>query len=512
MKEILSVDVMRRSDAAAIAAGTPGAELMRRAAEGIFHALSAWQGPVAIVCGSGNNAGDGYALALLLQDAEVPCTLFLREERFSEDGRFYFDQCVAREIPVRFWQDLTSLQGWPTVVDCIFGTGFHGEPAGEDARMISLINGSGAYVVSVDINSGLNGDSGLAAVSKDPVGPDGRPEAIAVRSSLTVSIGSYKPGHFLNMAPDLIGRLVNCVIGIPPIEKPMQLIEAEDLRPLFPPRPHFSHKGDWGYLALFGGSLRYSGAIRLASLASGAMRAGAGVVRICAPRSLCPLLIPHILESTLFPLSDREGDFCFREEEFNSALRGVKAVAFGMGIGHTGETEKAVLWLLSHGKVPLLLDADGLNALAAVGTDALDAADAPVVLTPHPGEFARLTGRSVRDIQNAPVPLAEAFAKKHRVIVLLKGTATVVTDGTETFLVNRGCPGMATAGSGDVLSGILSALLAAHPDRPLEAAAGAAFLAGRAGELAQEKYGDVSMLAGDTAAFLPEAIREIRGS
>ena len=441
MKEILSVETMRRSDAAAIAAGTPGRELMRRAAEGIFQSLPAWQGPAALICGTGNNAGDGYALALLLREAGVDCTLFLREKRFTGDGRFFFDQCAEAGIPVRLWAELSTLKGWATVADCIFGTGFRGEPDAEAARMIRMINESGAFVVSADINT-----------------------------------------------------------------------EAEDLRELFPPRPHFSHKGDWGYLALFGGSLRYSGAIRLAHLAAGAMRAGAGVARICAPRSLCPLLVPQILESTLFPLSDREGDFLFREEEFASAIRGVKAIAFGMGIGHTPETEKAVTWLLGHAEVPLILDADGLNALAALDRSLLLRARGPVILTPHPGEFSRLTGLRTADIQNAPAATAEAFAQAHHVIVLLKGTATVVTDGERTRLISRGCPGMATAGSGDVLSGILAALCAAHPDRPLEDAAGAAWLAGRAGEIAQEKFGDVSMLSGDTAAALPEAIREIRSA
>ena len=498
MKEILTVQGMRKSDAAAIAAGTPGRELMRRAAEGIFRACAAWQGPAAIVCGTGNNAGDGYALALLLEEAGVACTLLIPEERFTPDGRFYFDRCRERGIPVRRWEETKSLRGFATAVDCIFGTGFRGRPEGEAARMIRLINESGAFVVSADINSGLNGDSGMAE--------------LAVRSDLTVSIGSLKPGHFLNMAPDLIGRLTNCDIGIPPAERPIMLTEAEDLKPLFPPRPHFSHKGDWGYLALFGGSLRYSGAIRLAHLAAGAMRAGAGVVRICAPKTLCPLLVPAILESTLFPLSDREGDFLFREEEFAAALRGVKAAAFGMGVGHTAETEKAVRWLLQNASAPLILDADGLNALAAVGCGALREARAPVILTPHPGEFARLSGHSVADIQNAPVQLAEAFAKQYQVRVLLKGTATVVTDGADTRLVARGCPGMATAGSGDVLSGILAALCAAHPEALTDAVSGGAWLAGRAGELAQARYGDVSMLSGDTAAALPEAIREIRES
>ena len=173
---------MRCSDAAAIAAGTPGAVLMERAGRGIFEALPAWQGPVGIVCGKGNNAGDGYVLAVLLREAGVPCDLLLQEETFTPDGGWWFARCREKGIPMRFWSGLQDLSLWPTLVDCIFGTGFRGRAEGEAARMIDLINRSGAAVVSADINSGLNGNSGMAET--------------AVRSDLTVSVGFFQPGHF----------------------------------------------------------------------------------------------------------------------------------------------------------------------------------------------------------------------------------------------------------------------------------------------------------------------------
>ena len=494
METILSVAAMRNSDAAAIASGTPGRELMRRAAEGIFRA-ACWKPPVTIVCGSGNNAGDGYAVALMMAEAGIACTLLIRGKKFTPDGKYWFDRCLEKKVPVRLWQETETLEGSGSVLDCIFGTGFHGAPEGEDARMIRLINASGAYVVSADINSGLNGDSGMAEE--------------AVRSDLTVSIGSWKPGLFLNMAADLMKEKVNCDIGIPPLDGEMARMEASDAAALFPPRLHFSHKGDYGYIALIGGSFRYSGAIRLAAMANAAMRSGAGVVRLCSPRSLCEKMMPEILEATLFPLSETAGDPVFREEEFREALKGTRAAAFGMGIGNTKETREAVQYLLREYGGTLILDADGLNALAADQCRGLKERSGKVILTPHLGEFSRLSGNSVFEIQQHPVETAKAFAEHYGVIVLVKGPGSIITDGTRTIVTDRGAPGMATAGSGDVLSGILAAVTATHQDRLLEATAAAAWINGRAGEMAQERVGAVSMTAGDTVATLPEVIREI---
>jgi yjeF C-terminal region, hydroxyethylthiazole kinase-related len=291
--------------------------------------------------------------------------------------------------------------------------------------------------------------------------------------------------------------------GVPPFS-------AEDTAELFPPRPRDSHKGTWGYIALIGGSLRYSGAIRLANLAACAMRAGAGVTRLCVPGSLCGAMVPHILESTLFPLSDREGAFLFREEEFREALNNTAAAAFGMGIGHTPETEKAVAFLIRSYPGTLILDADGLNALAALGAELLRERTGKTLLTPHLGEFSRLTGKSVPEIRKAPAETAAAFAAENRVTVLLKGPDTWVTDGDGILLVNRGCPGMGTAGSGDVLSGILAAVCGANPGaRLIRAAAAGAWINGRAGEIAQARHGAVSMIASDTAAAVEQAIREV---
>jgi len=496
MQTVLTVQSMRDSDAAAIAGGTSGRELMARAARAVFEAVS-WKAPAAIVCGKGNNGGDGYALACLLHGAGIACTLFAPAPPATADAAFYAGQCASLGLRTAAWKDAEDLSGFCTVADCIFGTGFRGEAAGEAARMIRLINASGAFVVSVDINSGLNGDNGLGGET--------------VRSDLTVSIGSPKPGHFLGRAKDVMKSMVNAEIGIPPVGHRLMRIVEEDGAALLPPRPHLSNKGTYGTAALIGGSLCYSGAIRLAALANAAMRSGAGIARVAAPASLASVVASAILESTLYPLPDREGRLVFDREKLAGAVAGTRAAAFGMGAGNDEETRKILEYLiLDYGGV-LILDADALNALSQAGTGLLNRAAGRVVLTPHPGEFARLTGRTVPEVLTDPVGMAEEFAREHAAVVLLKGTATVVTDGKDTYLADRGGPGMATAGSGDVLSGVLAAMCAWRGEDLTQTTALAAWINGRAGEIAQERAGDISMTAGDTVQALPEAFRQFRG-
>ncbi len=204
MNRTVSVQVMRDSDAWTIANKIPSKELMRRAGEGIFHAAK-WKGPVAIVCGSGNNAGDGYVVADLLKKEGIDVTIVLTGDKFSEDGRYYYDICREHEIPVMHFhpsdpEAISGFQGFSTILDCLLGTGFQGEPRGVIKDAIEAINCSGAYVVSADINSGLNGDTGLGTVY--------------VKSDLTVSIGEFKTGHFKGLADRAMKQKVNVDIGI----------------------------------------------------------------------------------------------------------------------------------------------------------------------------------------------------------------------------------------------------------------------------------------------------------
>ena len=274
-------------------------------------------------------------------------------------------------------------------------------------------------------------------------------------------------------------------------------------------RPSDCNKGDFGYTALVGGSLPYSGAVRLAAMANCAMRAGAGVVSIALPQSLGHLIAADILEATLFPLSEEDGHIKFSEEEFAALCRRCRVIAFGMGAGNTEETAKCVEYLVGSYNGILVLDADGLNALAKMPPEMISASPAVLVLTPHIKEFSRLSGKSISEIKQAPGENAAELAKTLNAIVLLKGPTTYITDGNTLYKTDRGCAGMATAGSGDVLSGIIAAILGYNADKPLLAAACAAYINGAAGELAEKANGTVSMIASDTAAAVRDVIREL---
>ena len=493
MIRILSVDNMRRSDAQTIAGGIPGRELMFRAGKGIFDRVD-WKPPAAIVCGSGNNAGDGFVIAKLLHDAGIACEIILLSEKTSEDGAYYLGLCREAGVPVLTWDSALSFRKYNTIVDCIFGTGFRGAVQGTAREAIEAINASGAFVVSADINSGLNGDSGMAEC--------------CVRSDLTFAIGGWKPGHFLNMAKDVMKEKTNLDIGIEPVDRTYALAEASDFADLFRPRPNFSHKGTYGYTALIGGSVKYSGAIRLAQMANAAMRSGAGVVKLAVPGVLYPVIAPSVLESTLFPLGDDGEQITFSAEQVDDLVSNVRTAAFGMGIG-TGEGAFRTLeYLLDHFDGKLIVDADGLTLLSRMDRERIRSASCTLILTPHLKEFSRLSGLEISEILNHPVTASEAYAKENGVILLLKGPSTIITDGESTWITDAGCPGMATAGSGDVLSGILSAVAAFAPD-PLRGTAAAAYINGRAGELAQRRMGSVSMTSGDTASCIPEIVRAL---
>ncbi|MBO5136026.1 MAG: NAD(P)H-hydrate dehydratase [Clostridia bacterium] len=491
MIEVLSVKNMRESDTATIE-NVGSKELMKKAGEAISRAFSP-RGEVAIVCGTGNNAGDGFVVALCLMDKGILPHIFLLEDKFSPDGEYYFNLAKEKGVAYSFFTPETHFSGFGTIVDCIFGTGFKGVPKGIYEVAINKINESSAFVVSADINSGLNGDSGMGEV--------------IVKSDLTVSIGSFKPGHFLNMAKDVMKEKINCPIGIEAVFPPYFLLEKNDLKNIFAPRKNFSNKGDFGYVALIGGSAKYSGAVKLSNLALSALRAGAGVVKLAVPEEISHSVMPYILESTLFPLSSNEGNIVLNEAEISELIKGTKAIAVGMGIGVSEDISDIISYLLKNYAGVLIIDADGLNAISQFGISIKNSAPR-VVLTPHLKEFSRLSGLSIPEILENPVEYAKNFAKETGSIILLKGPCSVITDGETVYLSDRGCGGMATAGSGDVLSGICAGVCGYESDTLL-AVASSAYINGLAGELAEKKSGSVSMTSGDTVSSIPDAINQI---
>ena len=287
-------------------------------------------------------------------------------------------------------------------------------------------------------------------------------------------------------------------------------IELEDINEFFNTRDENSNKGDFGTVGIMGGCNNYSGAVKLANMSFCALRAGCGISRVIIPSTIKDSVAPHLLEQTLFLMdSDKDGHMIYNKEKVKEALYKLDALAFGMGLGNGEDNKKILEEILQVFSGTVILDADGLNTLSNMDIEILNKTNAKVVLTTHLKEFERLSKIDLEAIKNDSINIAIEFAKKYNVILLLKGSTTIVTDGNITYLVKRGCAGMATAGSGDVLSGVLSGTLGYKETSALSVAA-CAYLAGLAGELAQEKYSDISMTASGTIEFIPEAIKYIR--
>lgn len=275
-------------------------------------------------------------------------------------------------------------------------------------------------------------------------------------------------------------------------------------------RKRLSNKGDYGYIGLIGGSTEYAGAARLAYTASAAMRSGAGVTRLIVPSCIVPAMLPYMTECTLKVMPSNEfGCISYNKPLLDEATANLKAIGAGMGLGQKGDNRELTEYLLGK-DVPVVLDADALNTIAKY-PELLERRRADkVVLTPHPGEFSRISGLDVSVILACPARVAAEYAAAHSLTVLLKGADTFVTDGKRVYVNSKGTPGMATAGSGDVLTGIITALAARNDDVTLAAAAGA-YIAGAAGEAAAREYGVTGMISPDTVKYIAYAIKEIAG-
>lgn len=289
----------------------------------------------------------------------------------------------------------------------------------------------------------------------------------------------------------------------------MEELKEEKIKKFFQERNKESNKGDFGYVAIMGGCENYSGAIKLANMSCSAIRAGCGVVRLIIPKAIVNSVSPYLLEQTIYSVPDDNSYMIFDKDEIDKALDKIKALAIGMGWGQGKDNERLLEYILKNYEIPIIIDADGLNTLAKMNLEILNETKCKVILTPHLKEFERISKISIEEIKQNSSEYAIEFAKKHNCIVLLKGSTTTVTDGDITYLVKRGCPGMSTAGSGDVLSGILVGMLGYQKPEVLTIATGA-YLAGLAGELAQAEKTDISMKASDTIDKISEAIKIIR--
>jgi NAD(P)H-hydrate epimerase len=506
---VFTAEQMRALDRRASAdLGIPGATLMENAGRGAAEAmLRAWprlsrgRRAVAIVCGKGGNAGDGFVVARHLRGRHVPVTVLLTspERDIAGDAGTMLVELRRAGVRPRLVEDergaARELRHAEVVVDALLGTGARGAPQGLVARMIEAINASGRPVVALDVPSGLDADGGAA------------PGAL-VNAALTATFAALKRGLVMGPAAAAAGRVEVVPIGIAEAEVlrgvTTFLLGPDDVARHFPPRGRETHKGDWGRLLVVAGSVGKTGAAALAARA--AMRSGSGLVTVVTPASQQPVLASLLLEAMTEPVAETAG----RTIAFE-ALRTLldlatarDAVALGPGLGLHPETADVVRALARDVPKPLVIDADALTALAG-RLDALAAASAPRCLTPHPGEMARLLGVSRDDVQRDRVDAARSCAVRSRSHVVLKGATSVIADPDGRIVLNpTGNPGMASGGTGDVLTGMVGAFLARGlaADAALQSAV---YLHGSAGDRAAVRTGQEALIASDVIAALPEA-------
>lgn len=485
MIEVVDVVTMRNSDKEKIK--TFGSkELMFEAGKKLYESYE-YKGKVGIVCGSGNNAGDGYVLASFLPNAIVLRT----SRKTSDDALFFFNKLNNEVIYIDGSYDFSSFD---IIVDCIFGTGFNKEVDEPYKSIIENINKAKAFKISCDIPSGLNGDTGLAKT--------------CVKADLTVSIGFIKSGLLLNDGKNYTGKIINNNIGIDLVGNSYKLIEVKDIKNIFSKRNENANKKTFGYTALIGGSNEYSGAIKLSNLSYSALRSGCGIAKLYVPKSISDSIKPYMLESILVEVEDKDGHMIF--SNLFKDLSNMDSICIGMGWGSSDSYKDILKYILDNYKCPIIIDADGLNTLSKISDIKLSE---NVVLTPHLKEFSRLINKDISDIKEHLIEYAYEYAKNHNnCIVLLKGPTTIITNGKEIYLVNRGTVGMSTAGSGDVLSGILAGILAYSKEDLLLSVAAGAYVNGLAGELGVEELNEISLIARDTIINIPKAINKIKES
>lgn len=467
---------------------------------------------VLVLAGKGNNGGDGLVAArhLYNQGAEVTIVLLAQEAEVAGDARINLE--IVKKLPIKVIQvkdekDLhpvrVALLSTEVIVDAIYGTGFKGKPPALVSRLVRLVNNSQRLVVAVDIPSGVEADTGKV-------------EGEAIKAHCTVTMALPKLGLVLLPGARYTGELIVADISIPQAlvdtyRTSGVLLSWQWCARRLPLRDIEGHKGDYGHVLVLGGSPGLTGAVVLTGEA--ALRSGAGLVTVGVARSLNPILEEKLTEVMTRPLPETAGGFLSPEaaEALSDLWPRVTAVAVGPGLSIYPEAKDFLRAVLRKTTVPVVIDADGLNIVASE-IELLKEAQAPVILTPHPGEMARLLNISVAEVQSQRLEVARSSALRWGAIVVLKGARTIIATPAEEVFVNpTGNPGMASGGTGDVLTGIIAGLLA-QGLRPAIAAAMGVFIHGAAGDKAAEEKGLRSMTAVDVIASLPFVFKRLEES
>lgn len=464
---------------------------------------------ICIVCGKGKNGGDGFVIArkLVENGYNVSVVLGLGAPAAADAVEMYEKATDLGVKMIRFDRDRTAaenaIMGANVIVDCIFGIGFHGAPDFVTKILFSLINSSCAHVISIDVPSGVDTDNGTY-------------EDECVRADLTLAITTLKPAHVLLPSREFCGNVKVLEIGISDdalsvVSPKMVTLSRAELYKFLPVRETDSHKNDFGHVLVVAGSECMPGAACFAT--NSAVRSGAGLVTVAFPKSAYPSLASHTTEAMLMPLPGDDSG-CMSPGAaaiIGEILPRFDTVVIGPGLGKGDGVKAVVNTVLTAFNKTVILDADGLNAISD-NPSILKESSANVIITPHPGEMARLCGKTIGEIQLDRHETATEFAKKYGVTVLLKGAATIVCDKDGLCYVNRsGNPGLAKGGSGDALSGLIGGL-AASGLTPFESASVGAFIHGTAADFAKDKKSMSAMTAKDVISCFADVFREAERS
>ncbi len=440
---------------------------------------------VLIVCGKGKNGGDGFVIARKLMENGYNVTVMMTAglPKDAESSEM-LGRIRASGIPIIYFDGKNSRNNYfdsaQIIVDCVFGIGFKGVPDPVSENVFERINSSSAVVVSVDVPSGLCGDSGEVTGAH-------------VKADITVAITCLKPVHVLKPACEQCGQVVLASIGIPEecyraVSSPLVTFKSEDIKGFFPKRPFDSHKGTFGTVLVIGGSYEMPGAAFMAS--SAAVNSGAGIVKLAFPDAAYPAIASKTVEQVLVPLASNEHGRISHKAlpTIAKELENCSAVVIGCGMCVDSDTEAVVRYVIENSPVPVILDADGINAVKD-NIDIIDRAKSAVILTPHPGEMARLAKCSVSAIQSNRGAAVKSFTQAHKSVLVLKGASTFISEtGNDGIYINTtGNPGLATGGSGDVLAGLIGSFCAQGLS-PYKSAIAGVYIHGEAGDTVSEEY------------------------
>lgn len=459
---------------------------------------------IAVFCGKGNNGGDGLAIARHLNNMGADVTVYLVSgAEFKGDALVNYEILSKTNTSIEHIIDTEKLsyiiRSYDIVVDAILGTGISGMVRGAAYDVIKKINENAKYILSVDVPSGINSDTGEIC-------------GVAVKADKTVTFAGYKIGMFLYPAAEYTGKIIVDKISVPEHVIDSQglkinVTDDEFVRSLFKKRKSNTQKGNYGKLLIIAGSRGMSGAAYMA--AESALKSGAGLITLACCESINNILESKTTEVMTLPLEDADGHIS-RDSivDIVDRLENVSAVLIGPGLGRTSDAEAVVQAVLQYSKVPVIVDADAINAVAR-NKRMLERCACDLIFTPHAMEFSRLIDTDISKIESERIDTSRDFCENNGAVLLLKGHYTIVTGTDQTQYINTtGNPGMASGGSGDVLAGMIAAFAARGIDCD-KAAAAAAYIHGMAGDIAAKKYGEESMSAMDILRCIPKAFAHI---